>query len=96
MPVISICPTGHARDEYVEPKTVSFVVKITMDDGAGQPDEIAWHGRVTHVPSGDGRYIKSLAELAAFIAIYLERLGAQVRPATRFRRQPWRKRIQSR
>jgi hypothetical protein len=72
----------------VEPRTVSFVVKITVDDCVGEPDEIAWHGMVTHVPSGEKRYVKNLAEMEHYIAAHLERLGVPLEAVQRSRMTP--------
>jgi hypothetical protein len=59
--------------ESLEFRTQSFVIKVWIDE----PDEdcrMKWRGRITHVPSGDSRYVTNLAEITSFIAAYLEKM----------------------
>jgi len=64
----------------------SFIVKVWTEEAADEAGQGVWRGHITHVPSGDRRYIKGLDEIAAFIARYLKEMGA--RPSSRppFRR----------
>ena len=52
-----------------ESKVHSFIVKLWLESEGGLT---AWHGHVTHVPSGARRYIKKLNEIADFVSEYLE------------------------
>jgi hypothetical protein len=68
------------------PSRISFILKIRVE----QPDEKAngaypdWRGQITHIPSGEQRYVKSLNEVTEFIQAHLATLGvppAESRPA---------------
>jgi hypothetical protein len=59
------------RIESLEFHTQSFVIKVwihELDEGC----RMKWHGRITHVPSGENRYVRDLAEITSFIAPYLK------------------------
>jgi hypothetical protein len=53
----------------------SFIVKIWLEEATEKSDWAAWRGHITHVPSGEQRYITKLEEIPALIASYLERWG---------------------
>jgi hypothetical protein len=55
------------EENYTQPNSHSFIVRMWVNDstqGAEHPD---WRGYVTHVPSGDRRYFKTLEELCIYI-----------------------------
>ena len=37
-----------------------------------------WHGHITHVPSGDRRYLKELEDIVAFIKSYIGEVDCSV------------------
>jgi hypothetical protein len=55
--------------------TVSFIVKLWLEEIVEETDQIVWRGHVTHVPSGDRRYFSALDEIAAIMAPYLAQAG---------------------
>ena len=57
--------------ELYEFNTHAFVIKIWLEDNA------MWRGHITHVPSGERRYIETLSEIDDFILPYLEKMGIQ-------------------
>ena len=57
--------------------THSFIVKVWLEETVEEAGQAMWRGHVTHVPSGERRYIKDLNEIRAFIAPYLERMGVR-------------------
>jgi hypothetical protein len=57
--------------ELYELNTHAFVIKIWLEDG------LRWRGHITHVPSGERRYIEELGEVDDFILPYLEKMGIQ-------------------
>jgi hypothetical protein len=59
-----------------EPFSHSFIVKIWIEERAVADSMALWRGHITHVPSGERAYFQDLAGVAAFIAPYLEELGA--------------------
>jgi hypothetical protein len=62
--------------DSLEFRTQSFVIKVWLDEPDKDCSQIAWHGRVTHVPSGESCYVSNLEEITSFIAAYLERVGS--------------------
>jgi hypothetical protein len=61
-------------DSY-EPNTHSFVVKIWREESEPEDACTTWRGHITHVVSGERRYLQSLGEVTAFIETYLARMG---------------------
>ena len=62
-------------DQFEVP-THSFIVKIWLEETAEEAGQALWRGHVTHVPSGERRYLQDLNEIVAFIVPYLEAMGA--------------------
>lgn len=58
-----------------EPDTQSFVVKIWLEETVEEEGRAKWRGHVTHVASGDRKYLERLSGIAEFIMTYLERSG---------------------
>jgi hypothetical protein len=52
--------------------SVSFIVRIWLEEAAHDHAEALWRGSVTHAPSGDKRYFNSLAHLVQHLALYLD------------------------
>jgi hypothetical protein len=73
-----------------EATTHPFIVKIWLEETAEEAGQATWRGHITHVPSGERRYLKSLDEIAAFVAPYLEEMGVGLDTGGRIRR--WLKR----
>jgi hypothetical protein len=55
----------------------SFIVKLWIEKAAGRFRRAKWRGYITHVPSGERRYLKDLDGIIAFIAPRLDRVGAR-------------------
>ncbi len=53
----------------------SFILKIWLEHTVEEAGQAEWRGHLTHVPDGQRRYIRSLAELASALAPYLEDMG---------------------
>jgi hypothetical protein len=60
-----------------EPDTQSFVVKVWLEETVEEEGRAKWRGHVTHVTSGERRYLESLSGIADFIMPYLERWGVR-------------------
>lgn len=60
-----------------QPDTHSFVVKVWLEETVEEAGRARWRGHVTHVASGERRYLESLSGLAAFVRPYLERWGVK-------------------
>jgi hypothetical protein len=61
----------------LEQETESFIVKVWVEEKAQETGHASWRGHVTHVPSGERRYVDRLGQIPAIIAPYLERLGVR-------------------
>ena len=58
----------------------SFIIKIWLEDTLDEADEATWRGHITHVPSGERSYLKSLADIGHFVTRYLVAMGVKVDP----------------
>jgi hypothetical protein len=64
--------------ELYESNTHSFIVKIWLEEIARKTGRATWRGHITLVTTGKRRYFQDLAEIATFIAPYLEEMGVKV------------------
>ncbi len=63
----------------VELQRQSFIIKIWLEPPEQALGQARWRGRITHVSSGDSRYVDDMEEITWFIAKYLRDLGAHVK-----------------
>jgi len=61
--------------ESIEASSQSFVIKVWLEETGSLGQPARWRGHITHVPSGERRYVESLAHITDFIAHYLEIIG---------------------
>ena len=73
-------------DEF-ESAAQSFIVRVWVEERAEEGDQGTWRGQITHVPSGERRYLKNLDEIGDFISPYLERMGMKL--GMRWRMRHW-------
>jgi len=59
-----------------ESNAETFVVRVWLEGTGDSEGPRAWRGHVTHVMSGDRRYVESFDAIAAFIADHLRRPDA--------------------
>lgn len=71
--------------DSIEATSHPFVVRIWLEETAEEAGQAIWRGHITHVPSGERRYLKELDDIAIFIMPYLEEMGVQFRPCLRVR-----------
>jgi hypothetical protein len=71
--LLSEKPRGRISMDLFESTTHSFIVKVWLEDG----DHPKWRGHITHVPSGERRYLENMGEITNFIAPYLEQMGVE-------------------
>ena len=45
--------------------TFSFVIKIWVEETAGEAGQALWRGHITHIPSGRRRYFQDLHGMSA-------------------------------
>lgn len=62
----------------LEEYTHSFIVKVWLEETAAEAGRSTWRGHITHVPSGERRYLKDLDELVAFINPFLASMGVML------------------
>lgn len=60
--------------DSTETRVFSVIVKIWVED-SGQP---TWHGQITHIPSGERRYVNRTEDIALVVGQYLEQLGVRL------------------
>lgn len=72
----------------------SFIIKVWLEETAEEAGRATWRGHVTHVPSGERRYIQNLDQVRDFIIPYLEEMGIRFR--ARFRVRQWTNQLRSR
>ncbi len=58
----------------------SFIVKVWVEKAARRFRRARWHGYITHVPSGERRYLKNLDGIRTFILPYLKGVGCDGDP----------------
>ena len=63
-----------------------FILRIWLEESVEEAGRAVWRGHITHVPSGERRYLKSLNDIPIFIAPYLERMGVKLGLHWRVRR----------
>jgi hypothetical protein len=78
-----------------EEHTHVFIVRIWREPREIEDASPEWRGVIEHVPDGKRRYLKDLAEIAAFIAPYLKEMGVQLEIRWRVRRwlNQWKRRL---
>jgi hypothetical protein len=55
----------------------SFIVRIWIEETAEEVSRAVWRGHITHIPSGERRYVEDLDAIVVFIAPYLEAIGVK-------------------
>ena len=76
--------------DLIEFNTHSFIVKIWLEEPAEEHRKGRWRGHITHVPSGERRYLKSLGGMLTFIVPYLVSMGVRLEAYWRLRTLLWR------
>lgn len=70
-----------------ETDTHSFIIKIWLEETVEEAGQVTWRGHITHVVSGQRRYLRDLDDITAFIQPYLSKMG--VRPGLGWRVKAW-------
>jgi len=55
----------------------SFIIKFWLEEATEGERRAVWRGHITHVPSGERRYVRSLDDILDFISPYLEAIGGE-------------------
>jgi hypothetical protein len=77
---------GPVQDASAEFNVHSFIVKVWLEEEATKDSDSIWHGHITHVPSGEKRYLKNLDQISLFIQPYLEAMGIRFGLSERIRK----------
>ena len=62
-------------------KLQSFIVKLWLEESGDETGKDIWRGHITHVPSGERRYLNRLSDIKQFIQ---HRLGVKRGLVSRF------------
>lgn len=60
-----------------EQDTHHFIVKIWIEAAPVGDTPATWRGHVTHVASGERRYVASLADIGRYLGSYLTKMGIE-------------------
>jgi hypothetical protein len=60
-----------------ESNTQSFIIKIWTEDAANRHGRVVWRGQITHVASGERRYLTDLDQITAFVSKFLREMGVE-------------------
>jgi len=63
--------------DLYESTTHPFIIKIWLEETAEEAGQAKWRGHITHVPSGERRYLEDLDDISAFIVPYLDGMGVK-------------------
>jgi hypothetical protein len=66
-----------------ESQVHSFIVKLWLEKAGDETGMTVWHGYITHVPSGERRYLKDLRDILSFVKLYVAEKGADVKQDSR-------------
>ena len=67
--------TENTQADLVEFNTHSFVIKIWLEVTPTENNKPSWRGHITHIPSGERRYVTTLFCMIAFIIRYMKNMG---------------------
>ncbi len=70
------------------PEIQSFIIKLWLEGPLDESSEERWRGRITHVPSGTRRYLRSLDDVLIFIRSHLDSMRS-VRETSRQETSGW-------
>lgn len=71
--------------DLFEASTQSFIIKIWIEETAAEAGRTRWRGHITHVPSGQRRYLEHLEEILPFMEPHLRQIGIRVKRSWPFR-----------
>ncbi len=81
-------PRAEANEtDFEKLQAHSFILRIWLEEFEEESGRSVWRGQVTHVPSGERRYVKDLSELELFLLPYLNSM--KVRLGIRWKVWKW-------
>ena len=69
----------------------SFIIKLWLEVDGGKSEANVWRGYITHVPTGNRRYLKRLSDITDFVQEYLD--DTRGRKNLKSRARNWLKRV---
>ena len=60
-----------------ESNTQSFIIKIWTEEAANRFQRVVWRGQITHVASGERRYLTDLDQVTSFVSKFLREMGVE-------------------
>lgn len=69
----------------------SFIIKLWLEADCSKSEPNVWRGYITHVPTGERRYLKRLSDITDFVQEYLD--DRRGRKDLRSRARNWLKRV---
>ena len=72
----------------IESHTYSFIIKIWLEEEPDEDRAGQWRGHITHVESGERRYLHGLEDIPNYVASYLEAWGLHPQRHVPFQQQP--------
>ena len=79
-PPMQVLKPASADDDLPEVNLQSFIVKIWVEETGDSASTTSWRGSITHVVTGERRYVKSLDEITRYFKNYLQGIGISVDP----------------
>jgi hypothetical protein len=64
--------------DLFEVNTHPFIIKIWLEESAQEAGQATWRGHITHVPTGERRYLRRLDDILAFIIPYMKEMGVKL------------------
>jgi hypothetical protein len=67
------------NDSLFEATAHSFIVRMWVEETVEEAGRTMWRGHITHVPTGERRYLRNLGDITLFIIPYLQGMGIQIK-----------------
>ena len=62
----------------LEITTLSFVLRIWVEETSTETNEVMWRGHITHVPSRMRQYVQDFGSINSFVGQYLKQVSVPV------------------
>ena len=66
--------------DQLELERHSFIIKIWFEEVGAAASQKKWRGHITHVGTGERRYVEGLRDISSFVQGHLAALGAEPNP----------------
>lgn len=77
--------TNEMPMDSIEDASHPFILRIWLEEPAEGARRAKWRGHITHVPSGERRYLEDLDDIKTFILPYLRDMGIRLGLASHLR-----------